>query len=147
MKNLPRAVAAALSILCVTQWSRPDVQFLAQDFHFAVGEQHIVLPAVAMRGPDHVFDLGARKLEKSLKERLQSEASDPNNPMRMDKLDLIIMQYRYTGDRLASLKICPLLSRSWSQSLCRGQHSGVLKRLPQKFDLLDRVKLDLLRNH
>jgi hypothetical protein len=147
MKNLPRAVAAALSILCVTECSRPDVQFLAQDFHFAVGGQHIVLPAVAMRGADHIFDLGARKPEKSLKERLKLEASDPSDPMRMDKLDLIVREYQYTGESLASLEICPLLTRSWSQLLCRGQHRGVLKRLPQKFDLLDRVKLDLLRNH
>ena len=152
MENLPRTIAAAvLSLLSVTECSEspspPDVQFLSSDYHFTVGGQHIVIPAVAIRGPDHVFDLGRRKPEKSLKERLKLEASDPSNPMRMDKLDLIIREYQYTGEHVASRNICPLLTRKWSQSLCRGQHRGLLKRLPEKFDLLDHVKLDLLRNH
>jgi hypothetical protein len=152
MKKLPRAVvAAALSMLCVAECSEspspPDVQFLASDTHFSVGGQHIVIPAVAIRGPDHTFDLGRRRPEKSLKERLKLEASDPSNPMKTDKLDLLIRQYQYTGAHPASENICPLLTRKWSQSLCRGQHRGLLRRLPEKFDFLDRLKLDLLRNH
>jgi hypothetical protein len=83
----------------------------------------------------------------SLKEKLKSQASDSSNPMRMDRLDLMIREYKYTGEHLASLNICPLLTRKWSQSLCRGQHRGLLKRLPEKFDLLDRGKLDLLRSY
>jgi hypothetical protein len=68
MENLPRALAAAaFSILFATKCSEsprpPDVPFLSSDFHFAVGGQHIVIPAVAMRGPGHVFDLSGRKAE------------------------------------------------------------------------------------
>jgi hypothetical protein len=148
MENSPRVVVAAgLSILYLAGCSGPDVQFLSSDFHFMIGGQHIVIPAIAMRGPDHVFDLNPRKPEKSLKERLKLEASDPGNPMRMDKLDLIVREYQYAGEYLASLNICPLLARKWSQSLCSGQHRGFLKRLPEKFGLLDRARLDLLRNH
>jgi hypothetical protein len=150
MTILPRAVAA-FSLLCGAACSespsRPDVQFLASDAHFTVGGQSIVVPAVAMRGPDHTFDLRGRKPKTSLQERLKSEASDPSNPMKADKLDLSIRQYQYTGEHLASLDICPLLRRKWSQSLCRGQHRGVLGRLPERFDLLARAKLDLLANH
>jgi hypothetical protein len=150
MKNFTRAVAA-LAALCVTSCSDspspPDVQFLASDTHFMVGGQHIVIPAVALRGPGHTFDLNRSRPEMSLKERLKRDATDPGNPMKTDKLDLAIRQYQYTGEHLASLGICPLLKRTWSQSLCRGQHRGLLKRLPEQFDLLDRGKLDLLRNH
>ena len=62
----------------------------------------------------------------------------------MEKIDLVIREYQYTGEQLASFGICPLLKRKWSQTLCRGQHQGLLSRLPEKFDLLDRSRLDLL---
>jgi hypothetical protein len=148
MKSRSRVLAAAVSMLCVTGCSTlPDVQFLASNTHFAVGGQHIVIPVVALRGPDHSFDLSGRKPEKSLKEKLKSEANDPSNPLKTDKLDLRITQYQYAGAHPASIKICPLLSRKWSQSLCRGEHRGALTRLPEKFDLLDRLQLGLLKNH
>jgi len=150
--NLSLAVAAAaLSMLCLTQCSEsplpPDVQFLASDTHFTIGDRHIVIPPVAIRAPGHTFDLSGRRPERSLKERLKLEASDPSHPMKMDKLDLIIREYQYAGQHLGSINICFLLTRKWSQSLCRGEHRGLLRRLPEKFDLLDRVKLDLLMNH
>ena len=149
MRQLTHAIAVVvLSVLtteCSESPSPPDVKFLASDAYFTVGGQRIVIPAVAIRSADHTFDLSGRKLEKSLKERLTIEASDPSNPMKMDKLDLSVRQYQYAGEHVASSKICPLLTRTWSQSLCRGEHRGLLKRLPEKFDLLDRAKLDLLR--
>jgi hypothetical protein len=139
MKRIVRTVAtAALATLCVTGCSerRPDVKFLASDLQFKVGDEHIVVPAVALRGPDHAFDLSGRKPERSLKETLKSEAGDPKNPMKMDKLDLIVREYQFTGEWAASIAICPLLKRNWSRALCLGQHRGLLRRLPQKFDLL-----------
>jgi hypothetical protein len=71
-------------------------------------------------------------------------ASDPTEPMKMEKIDLVIREY--TGQQLASLGICRLLKRKWSQTICRGQHQGLLSRLPAKFDLLDRGSLDLLKS-
>jgi hypothetical protein len=152
MKNRFRAVtaaAAALSMLSMTQCSKgPDVPFLTSDIHLGVGGQHIVLPVVALRGPDHTFDLGSPRPEKSMKETLKSEAGDPSNPMKMDRVPLIIREYRiYVTDELVpSIDICPLLKRAWSQSVCRWEHRGLLRRLPEKFDLLDRARLDLLKN-
>ncbi|MBX9825469.1 MAG: hypothetical protein K2Y27_10800 [Xanthobacteraceae bacterium] len=152
MKHLACAVAAVvLSTLGVTACSdspaTPDVQFLASDLYLMVGGHRITVPAVALRGPGHTFDLNRQRPEKSLKETLKLEASDPDHPMTMDKLDLVIRQYQYAGESLASLEICQHLKRIWSQALCRGQQRGLLKRLPEQFDLLDRGKLDLLRNH
>lgn len=152
MKAVIRAVVAVpLAAFCITGCSEappaPDVQFLASDAYFVVGGQRIVIPAVALRGPGHTFDLSRSRPETSLKDRLRRDAGDPGNPMKMDKLDLLIRQYQYTGEHLASLNICPQLKRAWSQSLCGGQHRGLLKRLPEQFDLLDRDRLDLLGNH
>ena len=31
--------------------------------------------------------------------------------------------------------------------MCRGQHRGLLRRLPEAFDLIDRDNLDSLKNH
>jgi len=148
--GLPRIVAAlafAVGSAGCSDRAALDVKFLASDLYFSIGGQPIVIPAVALRGPDHTFDLSRRKPEKSLKEVLESEARDPSNPLKRDKLDLAIRQYQYTGERFDGVNICPLLTRRWSQSLCRDQHRGLLRRLPEKFDLLDRTKLDLLKTH
>ena len=154
MKTISRAVAAgALSMLgvaiagCSESPPAPDVPFLASDAHFMLGGQHIVVPAVAMRGPGHTFDLVRPKPEKSLKERLKSEARDPSNPLKMAKVDLLIREYQYTGENSTSVGICPLLNRKWAETLCRGQHRGLLKRLPLQFDLLGRDNLDILANY
>ncbi len=124
----------------------PDVQFLASDLYFLMGGHRITVPAVAVRGPGHVFELNPQRHEKSPGEALK-EASDPGHPMQTDELDLLFREYQYTGERSASTGICPRLKRVWSQALCRGEHRGLLRRLPEQFDLLDRGKLDLLKNH
>lgn len=146
MKEILRVVVATgLSALGLAGCSPspPDVAFLASDVHFGIGGQHIVLPAVAIRQPDHVFKITGRRSE-NVKEELQTKAGGQAEPMKMEKVDLLIRQYQYTDEHLASLGICPLLKRKWSQTLCRGQHRGLLGRLPEKFDLLDRGRLDLL---
>jgi hypothetical protein len=126
--------------------SAPDVPFLTSDAHFSIGGHHVVLPIVALRGPDHVFSLG-HKEPSHMKETLKTKASDPTNPMPVDSLNLSMRQYQYTGERIESLEICPLLTRLWAQRLCRGEHDGILAPLPTKFDLLDHNKIDLLKNH
>lgn len=151
MKYLTCTITAVLSMLnvaaCSDSPATPDVQYLASDLHLMVGGHRITVPAVALRGLGHTFDLNRQRPEKSLKETLKLAASDPDHPMTMDKLDLVIRQYQYTDESLASLDICPRLKRTWSQVQCRGQQRGLLKRLPEQFDLLDRGKLDLLKNH
>jgi hypothetical protein len=67
--------------------------------------------------------------------------------VQTDKIDLIIREYQYTGEMAASTAICPLLKRTWSQTICRGTQHGLLSRLPEQFDLLDRGKLDVLKNY
>ena len=141
------AVVALCAYACSPSRSPPDVQFLATDLHFMVDSQHVVIPAVAMGMPGHTFDLNRRKPEKTLKERLTSEASDPRRPMTTDHLDLSIRQYRYYGDHSESTKICALLTRKWSRSMCVGAHDGMLRRLPERFELLATSKLDLLQYH
>ncbi len=117
---------------------------LASDRYFVIGGQRIVVPVVALRGPGHVFDLSSQQTGKT---GASETPSDPEHPLQIDKIDLIIREYQYTGETNASTVICPLLKRSWAQTICRGEQHGSLGRLPEQFDLLDQRKLDLLKNY
>jgi hypothetical protein len=86
----------------------------------------------------HVFDLNLHRPEKATNET----TIDADHPVQTDKLDLV-----YTGEMAASTAICPLLKRTWSQTICRGKQHGLLSRLPKQFDLLDRSKLNLLKDY
>lgn len=151
MKLFARALlTAGFCALSIAGCSKPvppplDVQFLGSDLHFTIGGQHIVTPAVAIDRPDHTFDLAGRKPE-SLRDRFKS-ASDETNPQQVELLGLSIREYQYTGERLDAPKICAFLTRRWSRLLCRGTHAGLLRRLPERFELLDGTKLELLQNH
>jgi hypothetical protein len=150
MKDILRVIlAAALWMLGFAlpgcSPSPTEVPFLTSDAHFMIGGQHIVIPVVAIRQPEHTFSLASRR-SRGIKEELRTEASDPTEPMKMEKIDLSIRPYQYAGEHSASVGICPLLQRNWSQTLCRGQHQGLLSRLPERFELLDRSRLDLLKS-
>jgi hypothetical protein len=125
---------------------KPDIPFLTSDGHFLVGGQHIVVPMIALRGPEHVFALSREKPAKTSKEVLKERATDPRSPMLADSLSLLVHQYEMRDQHGASTEICPSLTRLWAQVVCRGQQKGVLKRVPEKFDLLDGTKLSLLKS-
>lgn len=42
---------------------------------------------------------------------------------------------------------CTLLERKWSRAVCLTEHNVLLRRLPERFELVDRSKLDLLQHH
>jgi hypothetical protein len=139
---ISRAVIVLLGGLLLLACSRsPDVAYLASDAYYLIANHEIVVPVVAIRGPGHNFDLGGGKTETVQK------ASDPHTPVKKDTLDLYISQYKYTGELAASIGICPLLKRKWSETWCLGQPNGLLGRLPKQFDLLDRNRLDDLKSH
>jgi hypothetical protein len=68
MKYLPSIVmtAVVLSVLGVAGGSNsqaePDVRFLTSDLHFVIGGHNITVPAVALRGLGHTFDLNPRRV-------------------------------------------------------------------------------------
>jgi hypothetical protein len=67
--------------------------------------------------------------------------------MPTDSIDVSIRAYESYDEHFGSRDICPLLTRAWARTQCRGQRGGLLGRLPEKFDLLDRSKLDRLKSH
>jgi hypothetical protein len=123
----------------------PDVRFLASDAHFMIAGQSLTIPVVALRRPGHVFDLG-RKQSTGFREQIQ-EASDPANPKPVQTINLSIRRYQRISEQSGSPDICPLLTRRWSEAVCRGKQTGLLSRLPSSFDLLDRNSPRLLNNY
>ncbi len=125
MKDIFRVVVAVALLLlgfalpgCSS--SPPDVPFLASDAHFMIGGQHIVVPVVAIRQPDHTFNLASGR-SRGIKEELRTEASDPTEPMKMEKIDLSIRQYQYAIEHSASVGICPLLKASGTPESSAGE--------------------------
>jgi hypothetical protein len=119
-------------------------QYFASDRYYVIGGQRIIVPVVALRGPGHVFNLSTHETERT---GASETPRDPDNPIQANKLDLIIREYQYAGEMTASTAICPLLKRAWSRIICQGTQRGLLRRLPEQFDLLDQGKLDLLKDH
>jgi hypothetical protein len=132
-------------VACSKEPAALDPALLASDVSFNIGGHKVVVPVVTVRGPDAVFSLGRR--EPNPLNQMLAKASDPNSPLQVDTLPLAIRPYQSTGERLESSKICPLLTRRWAQAVCRDEQSGILKRLPEKFDLFDRQKIEILKRH
>jgi hypothetical protein len=124
-----------------------DIPFLTADGHYRIGAHSITVPMVALRRTGHAFTLNREKPAKSRKEILMEQATDPDNPMPVERLSLEIHQYQMRDAYGASMEICPRLTRLWAQVVCRGEHRGLLKRLPETFDLVDRAKMDILPHH
>ena len=120
-----------------------DIPLLASDVNFTVGGHPIVIPVVAMAQPGPTFSLSGGRSGKPA-ERILG-ANNPDEPKTLDKLSISISEYQETGARTEAFKICPLLKRKWSETICRGRHKGLLRRLPQTFNLLDRRKLEILK--
>ena len=137
-------VAALFSFGREASGTSVDVAFLASDLHFEVGGHRIVVSVVALQQPAGVFDLDERK-RLDINDEFRT-ARDPSQPVRKEKIDLSVRQYQYTGENTASLGICPLLTQRWSAMVCRGRHRGLLSRLPKQFSLIDRARVEILRN-
>jgi hypothetical protein len=145
--NVRRAITTLLFLWvagCSDEPPAPNVEFLASDAHFLVAGHHIVVPIAAIQGPGQVFTIG-HKLSNNQGKDLKTKAADPNNPMRVDSVALAVYEYGQANERIESAKLCPLLKRRWAQMVCRGHYNETLRRLPLKFDLFDRQKLERLK--
>lgn len=130
---------------CSESQPKFDIQFLASDLHFMIGDHDIVVPAFVVDTPDRTFDLNGRGSNLSPKDRLKNQALDPAKPAPVDSLGLRIRPYKADYPELR--EVCTLLKRKWSRAVCLTKHGSLLRRLPDRFVLLDRNKVALLQNH
>ncbi len=137
--------SALLAAGCARSQPKFDIQFLASDLHFTIGGHYVVAPAIDIDAPDRTFSLNGRDPGLSQKDWLKQEALDPDKPAAADSLGLRIKPYKADYPELR--EVCGLLKRKWSRAACLSEQGGLLRRLPERFLLLDRKKLDLLQSY
>jgi len=126
---------------------RVDVERLATDLHFVLGERRVVLPAVAVlqvhRGPSNSDSNFRPHQEDKDLVRLHRTAKDQLRPLRVTGLEIWIAQYGYYGEVGVSQGICPRLRRAWSRRLCTGEGPDLTPKrvLPETFHLVERSQL------
>lgn len=136
---------AGASIWLWPKPDEPDPSFLATDAFFQIGGESITLPFVAVRSPRSLdsfadsldeFRREGRHFSEAYKRRFRQVATDPANPMKLASVDVLVFPYKYYGQHVRSTAICALLQRAWAQQVCVGSRPGLLKYLPEKFNLI-----------
>ncbi len=142
-------LTAGFSALFAAGCARPqpkfDIQFLASDLHFTIGGHYVVVPAIDVDAPDRTFDLKGGDSGLSRKDRLKKDALDSVKPAPAESLGLRIKPYKADYSELR--EVCALLKRNWSRAVCLSEHGSLLRRLPERFLLLDRERLELLQHY
>lgn len=142
---LTAGFGALLAAGCARPQPKFDIQFLASDLHLTIGGHYVVVPAIDVDAPDRAFDLNGRHSGLSRKDQLKKEALDPGKPAPADSLGLRIKPYKADYPELRD--VCTLLKRKWSRAVCLSEQESLLRRLPERFLLLDRKRLELLQNY
>ncbi len=128
---------------------------LASDAYLKVADLDFVVPIVALLEPRYAytpysFSLGSKKpSDKELEKRAEFKrlSTKPATSPQVDRMQILIRQYQYTGELASSQKICPLLKRDWAKSFCKGEHLEVMQKLPEKFYIVDKEHVDLFSSH
>lgn len=137
-------ISALLATSCAKPRSQFDIQFLASNLHFTIGGHYVEVPVIDVDAPDLTFDLHDDSSAAS-RNLHPEEALDAGKPAPADSLSLRIRPYK--ADYSVLREVCPLLTRKWSRAVCLSEHGSLLRRLPDRFLLLDRQKLELLQSY
>ena len=128
------------------------IKDVASDAYLKVAELKIVVPIVALNEPRYAHESNSFSLrraffstEASLEERAKFKklSEQPETAPKVDRVEILISQYQYFGERTSSTKICPLLKRDWAIYFCEGKRKELMKELPEKFYIADKNRLDL----
>lgn len=128
----------------------------ASDAYLKVADLDLVVPIVALVEPRYAyapysFSLGSSPSNEkaSLEERIRFKelSAQPESAPKVDRVEILIRQYQYTGERTSSAKICPLLKRDWAIYFCEGKQKKIMQELPEKFYIADMNRLDLFSSH
>lgn len=128
---------------------------LASDAYLKVADLDFVIPIVALLEPRYAytpysFSLGSKKpSDEELEKRAEFKklSTKPETAPGVDRVEILIRQYQYTGELASSQKICPLLRRDWAKFFCKGEYLNVMQILPEKFYIIDKDHTDLFASH
>ncbi len=125
---------------------------LASDAYLKVADLNLVIPIVALLElryaySSYSFSLGSNASDNKalLEERAQFKelSAKPETAPQLDRVEILIRQYQYTGEQLSSQHICPLLKREWARYFCKGEYQEIMRKLPEKFYIVDKGHIDL----
>ncbi|MBN8958538.1 MAG: hypothetical protein J0H17_18530 [Rhizobiales bacterium] len=119
--------------------SGSQLGFLSSNRFVEIGGHRFLLPVEAMR--ENTFAVKSSWLLK----RLQAEGVEQSAPIVLDKIDVKIL--RYIDGREEHSRFCEMLTREWAKSVCRGSRSATMRHLPERFTLIDRRKLELMKHY
>jgi hypothetical protein len=130
-------------------------QELASDAYLKVADLNLVIPIVALLEPRYAytpysFSLGSKKPnKKELEKRAEFKklSAESETAPTVDRAEILVRQYQYTGESISSQKICPLLKRDWAKFFCKGEHLEIMRKLPEKFYVVDKAHIDLFASH
>lgn len=129
-------LAATLSSCGKREPSQVNLELLATNVHVSIAQHALVLPFIAQtdyfrRGQS--FSLNRKRdndhAQNALKQFLH-DATDPQNPLALDGLSIVIETYGWRNDDLRNRRICPLLTRQWAQSVCDNPWAAIRQALP-----------------
>lgn len=137
---------------------KPEVdrtQEFASDAYLKVADLDLVIPIVALLEPRYAytpysFSLGSKNANKEeLEKRAEFKklSAESETAPTVDRAEVLVRQYQYTGESISSQKICTLLKRDWAKSFCKGEHLEIMKKLPEKFYIVDKEHIDLFSSH
>lgn len=127
---------------------------LATDAYIRVADLNFTIPVVALLEPSYAFypmtfSLAKRPDEAELKRRTEFKvlSSRAETAPLVDRVEIAINQYMYAGDRMDSVRICPLLTRDWARGFCTGELREMMKKLPAEFYIVDKERIDKFSSH
>jgi len=151
------AFALTLIILAVTfglvdrDRDIPDPVFLSQDLFFQIGGDVISAPVVAVRDvstpPNNNNPLPGFRTNAMLwgtdrsfannkfKTAMINFAGDAARPANVSSIELSITVYGSYGEYAISRNICSILTKTWSQKVCRNEFPDAVKNIPRRFRL------------
>lgn len=131
-----------------------NINIFASDTYTRVADLHLTIPVVALLEPRYafspqVFSLRRWPDEAELERRAEFKllSSSPDTAPLVDRVEISIRQYQYTGERTSSVRICPLLARDWARGFCTGELQEMMSKLPDKFYIVDKQRIDTFSGH
>jgi hypothetical protein len=124
--------------------SPPPVERLATDVHMEIGGARLNLPLIALENFAYVptsFSFDRQDDQDRRRQAIDAliEASgDVTKPLDLSEVTVVVRTYGWNDADMRQRAMCPLLTRSWSRSVCDDPWAPLQQALPRSsFKLVD----------
>lgn len=126
------------------------MKLLSTDVHVSVAQHALILPFIAL--DDYAyrkqsFSLSRRRDSERAKSALEEflrESADPQAPLVLDGVSVVVRTYGWNDGDLHQREMCPMLTREWARSVCDNPWAAIRQALPyNSFRLVDLSRLQV----